>query len=328
MTLISPAPSAGATTGTEMNTAMANAISRAMSSATNRSRIVATAITRRPAAPRPHTNRAHNIQCRLGTTAAPDAPPTNSAHVARRIHRRPKRSASRPNGIGPTAMPEEERRDQSCRRGRVGGQTEVATDSTERRKDQIDRDRRRRHRQPGERTQLEARRLSTRVNGYGGRHVKAMPSRVTVRTARTGRDRHRTRRCRRSQSSRAASHSVFGDLAVAGNLVAEHQSLHTGARGDATRILRRRVRLGEVIDDVVAIGELGDALARRSRDRSPRAPGSRRRCASRTTLSHGPVSPLNTAEPDGVSKRYANAGNTGACCTRMAVTRTPFSSSG
>ena len=42
--------------------------------------------------------------------------------------------------------------------------------------------------------------------------------------------------------------------------------------------------------------------------------------ARRTTLSHGPVSPENTTEPTGVSKRNPNAGNTGACCTSTALT--------
>ncbi len=48
--------------------------------------------------------------------------------------------------------------------------------------------------------------------------------------------------------------------------------------------------------------------------------------ANATRLSQGAVSPEMTIDPAAVSKRKANAGNTGACCTRMAVTRRSSSS--
>ncbi len=156
MTLISPAPSAGATTGTMMKIVIANDISRAMSSPPNRSRIVATAMTRSPAAPTPQTNRAHSIQRRLGTAAAASAPPTNSAQVPSNTPRRPKRSAKKTERDRPQRHAEEERRDQSGGRRRIGCQSEVGANSAERRQDQIDRDGRRRHRQTGEGAQLEA----------------------------------------------------------------------------------------------------------------------------------------------------------------------------
>src|SRR6478736_886760 len=66
MNLINPAPRTGAKTGTHAKTVIANAISRAMSAPTNRSRIAATAMTLRPAAPRPHTNRAIRIEPSVG----------------------------------------------------------------------------------------------------------------------------------------------------------------------------------------------------------------------------------------------------------------------
>src|SRR4029079_5944692 len=53
---------------------------------------------------------------------------------------------------------------------------------------------------------------------------------------------------------------ILGDLAVAGHEVAEHECADTSAGGDATCILRRGVRFGEVIDDAVAVGQLGDTV--------------------------------------------------------------------
>ncbi|CAB4834244.1 unannotated protein [freshwater metagenome] len=67
---IRPAPTAGASTGTNMNTAMIIDISRAMVLPSWRSRIMAMLNERGPAAPTPHTKRAITTSCQVGAIAA------------------------------------------------------------------------------------------------------------------------------------------------------------------------------------------------------------------------------------------------------------------
>ena len=71
-----PAPIVGAKTGTRMNTAMICDIARAIAAPSKRSRMIAVATTRDPAAPTPHTKRLASRNPNVGAMAEPTAPTT------------------------------------------------------------------------------------------------------------------------------------------------------------------------------------------------------------------------------------------------------------
>jgi hypothetical protein len=130
---------------------------------------------------------------------------TDEQRACRQQHPSPPKAVSqeaerdRPDGHA-----EEEGSDQASRRSRIGHEAEVGADATEGRQDQVDRDRRGRQRQTGERSQFEAPRLPMRPKGRGrylqshGRWIET--SLVMQSSARTDRGRRRRRRSRRSWS--------------------------------------------------------------------------------------------------------------------------------
>jgi len=89
-------PSDGAMIGTRRKIAITNDIWRAMRSPDVRSRIIAIAVVRGPAAPAPQTNRATSMTGSDGASAVARAPAAYSAQPILSTRRRPSRSASTP----------------------------------------------------------------------------------------------------------------------------------------------------------------------------------------------------------------------------------------
>lgn len=71
---ISPAPMVGATAGTSVNTMITNEVTCAISRPENRSRMIAMATTRAPAAPSPCSARAASRVSRVGASQHSAAP--------------------------------------------------------------------------------------------------------------------------------------------------------------------------------------------------------------------------------------------------------------
>lgn len=69
-----PVPIVGASTGTSMNTAITCDMALAIAVPANRSRMIAVATTRDPAAPMPQTNRLRRSNSKVGANADPTAP--------------------------------------------------------------------------------------------------------------------------------------------------------------------------------------------------------------------------------------------------------------